>query len=64
MRLWKGVSSAGLCKLSGYLRVQNIQHFKYIRAENRIEPTHELLVQEVQQPNLPTSQCVCALSLI
>ena len=57
------LSYAGLCKLAGYLRVQNIEHAKYIRAENRIEPTHEILVQEVQQPNLPTSQCVLARSL-
>lgn len=58
------VSNAGFCKLAGYLRVQNVEHAKYIRAENRIEPTHELLVQEVQQPNLPTSQCVSTFPLI
>ena len=43
--------------------MQNIEYAKYIRAENRIEPTHELLVQEVQQPNLPTSQCVSTFPL-
>ena len=43
-------------KYSGYLRVSNIEHFKYSPSEDRIDPNHEILVQAVQKANLPTSQ--------
>ncbi|KAM7457302.1 hypothetical protein BLSTO_01945 [Blastocystis sp. subtype 1] len=42
-------------KFAGYLKASNIQHYKYIREEDRIEKEHEILVQSVKKPNLPTS---------
>lgn len=45
----------GVFKFAGYLQVSNIQHFKYIREEDRLEKEHEILVQSVKKPNLPTS---------
>lgn len=51
-------SFIGAFKFYGYLRVSNIEHYKYIREEDRIEKEHEILVQEVKKPNLPTSQYV------
>lgn len=50
------LSFVGTCKFYGYLRVSNIEHYKYIREEDRIEKEHEILVQAVKKPNLPTSQ--------
>ena len=47
---------SGSFKFSGYLRVSNIQHFKYNRADDTIEKEHEIIVQDVKKPNLPTSQ--------
>ena len=47
---------AGTFKFFGYLRVRNIEHYKYIREEDRIEKEHEILVQAVKKPNLPASQ--------
>lgn len=47
---------SGTFKFFGYLRVNNIEHYKYIREEDRVEKEHEILVQAVKKPNLPTSQ--------
>ena len=49
------LSFRGTFKFAGYLVASNIQHYKYIREENRIEKEHEILVQSVKKPNLPTS---------
>ncbi|KAK8826370.1 hypothetical protein WA538_001508 [Blastocystis sp. DL] len=40
-------------KFAGYLRVRNVEHFKV--DANGVRRQHELLVQEVKKPNLPTS---------
>lgn len=49
------LSFQGTFKFAGYLVASNIQHYKYIREEDRIEKEHEILVQSVKKPNLPTS---------
>ena len=46
----------GTMKFFGFLKVSNIEHYKYIREEDRIEKEHEILVQAVKKPNLPVSQ--------
>lgn len=47
-------ADAGSFKFAGYLRVRNVEHFKV--DANGVRRQHELLVQEVKKPNLPTSQ--------
>ena len=47
-------TDAGSFKFAGYLRVRNVEHFKV--DANGVRRQHELLVQEVKKPNLPTSQ--------
>lgn len=42
--------------------MSHIEHFKVDASGVRRQ--HELLVQEVKKPNLPTSQCVLFLSVI